>query len=130
MAPICSEQELDDLLSEPSDADRAAMRAIEGGLLILGAGGKMGPSLAVVFLLTMPPAIELLSQRALPAIGIFVPIVSLGLAFPRLRALLLLRGSQRVLEDPRRPGGLPHRLPLDDLPQRPPTNVTAYEITR
>src|ERR1039458_6263553 len=46
MAPICSEQELDDLLSEPSDADRAAMRAIEGGLLILGAGGKMGPSLA------------------------------------------------------------------------------------
>src|ERR1035438_8773369 len=46
MAPIRSEQELDDLLSEPSDADRAAMRAIEGGLLILGAGGKMGPSLA------------------------------------------------------------------------------------
>src|ERR1039458_7214129 len=46
MAPICSEQELDDLLSEPSDADRAAMRAIEGGLLILGAGGKMGPSRA------------------------------------------------------------------------------------
>src|ERR1019366_1272872 len=46
MAPICSEQELDDLLSEPSDADRAAMRAIKGGLLILGAGGKMGPSLA------------------------------------------------------------------------------------
>ncbi len=70
----------------------------------------------VVFLLTMPPAIELLSQRALPTIGIFVPIVSLGLAFPRLRALLLLRGSQRVLEDLRRPGGLPHfiraRLPI------------------
>src|ERR1019366_3665021 len=41
----------------------------------------------VVFLLTRPPAIELLSQRALPTIGIFVPIVSLGLAFPRLRAL-------------------------------------------
>jgi hypothetical protein len=35
----------------------------------------------------MPPAIELLSQQALPTIGIFVPIVSLGYAFPRLRAL-------------------------------------------
>lgn len=46
MALIHSEPELDDLLSAPSDADRAAMRAIEGGLLILGAGGKMGPSLA------------------------------------------------------------------------------------
>jgi nucleoside-diphosphate-sugar epimerase len=46
MALIHSDRELDDLLSAPSDADRAAMRAIEGGLLILGAGGKMGPSLA------------------------------------------------------------------------------------
>jgi nucleoside-diphosphate-sugar epimerase len=45
-ALIHSETELDDLLSAPSDADRAAMRAMEGGLLILGAGGKMGPSLA------------------------------------------------------------------------------------
>ena len=43
---IHSETELDDLLSAPGDADRAAMRAMEGGLLILGAGGKMGPSLA------------------------------------------------------------------------------------
>jgi MFS superfamily sulfate permease-like transporter len=41
----------------------------------------------VVFLLTRPPAIELLSQQALLTIGIFVPIVSLGYAFPRLRAL-------------------------------------------
>ena len=43
---IDTESELDDLLSAPSDADRAAMRAMEGSLLILGAGGKMGPSLA------------------------------------------------------------------------------------
>ena len=46
MALVRSEPELDDLLSAPNDADRAAMRAMEGGLLILGAGGKMGPSLA------------------------------------------------------------------------------------
>ena len=44
--PIRSEPDLDDVLSAPSDADRVAMRAMEGGLLILGAGGKMGPSLA------------------------------------------------------------------------------------
>ena len=43
---VLSEMELDDLLSAPSDADCAAMRAIDGALLILGAGGKMGPSLA------------------------------------------------------------------------------------
>lgn len=46
MAPIHSEAELDELLSAPSAADRAALRAMEGDLLILGAGGKMGPSLA------------------------------------------------------------------------------------
>jgi nucleoside-diphosphate-sugar epimerase len=43
---IHTETELDDLLSAPSDADRAAMRSMQGSLLILGAGGKMGPSLA------------------------------------------------------------------------------------
>jgi nucleoside-diphosphate-sugar epimerase len=41
-----SEKDLDDWLSAPSEADCAAMRAIQGNLLILGAGGKMGPSLA------------------------------------------------------------------------------------
>jgi len=41
----------------------------------------------VVFLLTKPPAVQLLSQHALLTIGILVPIVSFGYAFPRLRAL-------------------------------------------
>jgi hypothetical protein len=39
------EEELEELLSRPSAADVAAMKEIEGDLLILGAGGKMGPSL-------------------------------------------------------------------------------------
>jgi nucleoside-diphosphate-sugar epimerase len=43
---IQSESELEDLLSAPSPADRAAIRELNGDLLILGAGGKMGPSLA------------------------------------------------------------------------------------
>lgn len=33
-------------LSEPSEADRAFMRDLHGDIIILGAGGKMGPSLA------------------------------------------------------------------------------------
>ena len=43
---ICSEQELEDQLSQPSPQDVAALRALSGDLLILGVSGKMGPSLA------------------------------------------------------------------------------------
>jgi hypothetical protein len=39
---------LDDELSRPSEADYAAMRLLDGDVLVLGAGGKMGPSLARV----------------------------------------------------------------------------------
>jgi nucleoside-diphosphate-sugar epimerase len=41
-----SEQDLEDLLSLPSEEDKSALRKMEGDLLILGAGGKMGPTLA------------------------------------------------------------------------------------
>jgi len=41
-----SVQDLEQRLSEPSEADRTFMRGLEGDILILGAGGKMGPSLA------------------------------------------------------------------------------------
>jgi nucleoside-diphosphate-sugar epimerase len=41
-----NERELEEILSRPGECDRAAMRELEGDLLILGAGGKMGPSLA------------------------------------------------------------------------------------
>jgi len=43
---IGSEAELEDRLSRPALGDVAAMKALDGDLLILGAGGKMGPSLA------------------------------------------------------------------------------------
>ena len=46
-----------------------------------------GLIVGVVFLLTKPPAVELLSAQALLTIGLFVPIVSLGYALPRLRSL-------------------------------------------
>jgi nucleoside-diphosphate-sugar epimerase len=41
-----NEAELEDLLSSPRDATVAAVRACPGDIVILGAGGKMGPSLS------------------------------------------------------------------------------------
>lgn len=41
-----NEDELEDLLSAPSDADRETLASLDGDLLILGVAGKMGPSLA------------------------------------------------------------------------------------
>ncbi len=46
LAKIFSEDQLEDLLSEPSDCVLDAMRQLDSDLLILGVGGKMGPSLA------------------------------------------------------------------------------------
>jgi nucleoside-diphosphate-sugar epimerase len=43
---ISSEAELEEVLSRPTQSDVAAMAQLDGDLLILGAGGKMGPSLA------------------------------------------------------------------------------------
>lgn len=43
---IASEQELEELLSRPSKADAEFMASLGGPLIILGAGGKMGPTLA------------------------------------------------------------------------------------
>jgi nucleoside-diphosphate-sugar epimerase len=44
--PIDTEQELEERLSRPEEADAAAVAGLDGDLIILGAGGKMGPSLA------------------------------------------------------------------------------------
>jgi nucleoside-diphosphate-sugar epimerase len=40
------ETELEERLSQPSDALTASLAAVAGAILVLGAGGKMGPSLA------------------------------------------------------------------------------------
>jgi len=45
---IETEEALEEILSRPSSADVEAMRSMEGDLLILGVGGKMGPSLAAL----------------------------------------------------------------------------------
>src|SRR5262249_4147749 len=46
MGEIKTLDDLEEALSRPSEQDVAAVRRIEGDILILGAGGKMGPSLA------------------------------------------------------------------------------------
>jgi nucleoside-diphosphate-sugar epimerase len=46
MTKINNQAELEERLSRPSKADAAALASMDGDLLILGAGGKMGPSLA------------------------------------------------------------------------------------
>ena len=46
MKLINSVEELEERLAAPSPRDVAAIRRIQGDLIILGAGGKMGPSLA------------------------------------------------------------------------------------
>ena len=43
---IETEEQLEERLSRPTDADAAAMAALDGDLLIVGVSGKMGPSLA------------------------------------------------------------------------------------
>ena len=50
MANLASTDEhgLEDLLSEPHDATRKALCGISGDVAILGAGGKMGPTLAMM----------------------------------------------------------------------------------
>jgi hypothetical protein len=44
--PIQTEEQLDDLLSEPTPGVLATLSRLEGDLLILGVSGKMGPTLA------------------------------------------------------------------------------------
>ena len=45
---IGGEEELDELLTRPSEDLRKFMRGVESPLVVLGAGGKMGPTLAVL----------------------------------------------------------------------------------
>ena len=40
-----NEEQLEDLLARPSDADQGLMRRLAGDVIVVGAAGKMGPSL-------------------------------------------------------------------------------------
>ncbi len=79
MALIENEQQLEDKLSAPNDEDIAFMRRLTGDVIVLGAGGKMGPSLAR------------LARRATDAAGVRRRVIAVSRFSDR--------GSREELED-------------------------------
>ena len=51
---VLDESRLENILSEPSDATRNALAGLSGDIVVLGAGGKMGPTLAMMLRKTSP----------------------------------------------------------------------------
>jgi dTDP-4-dehydrorhamnose reductase len=99
---IETEEALEEILSRPSDADVEAMRSLEGDLLILGAGGKMGPSLAA------------LARRSCDQAGVQKRILGVArFSDPHLRDRMEASGIQTVTCD------LLDRKGLDALPDCP-----------
>ncbi len=83
MTPPVSETELDALLSEPDPALEAFVSRIRPPLVILGAGGKMGPTLC------------LLARRAADAAGLPLPIIAVSrFGSPEPRAWLDAHGIE------------------------------------
>jgi dTDP-4-dehydrorhamnose reductase len=92
-------EELEDHLSRPTEADGAALSDLNGDLLILGAGGKMGPSLSR------------LARRAADLAGARVRIVAIArFSNASLPAQLAAQGIETISCDLLEPGAL-SRLP-------------------
>lgn len=99
MTTIKNVAELEDHLSRPTEADAAAMSALNGDLLILGVGGKMGPSLAR------------LARRAAGLAGAHVRIVAVArFSNASLPTELAAQGIETISCDLLEPGAL-SRLP-------------------
>ena len=72
-----SEQELDDLLSRPAEGVGGSLAALGGDLVILGAGGKIGPSMS------------LMARRALDEVGSDAKVIAVSrFSDPTSRELL------------------------------------------
>jgi nucleoside-diphosphate-sugar epimerase len=88
-------EELEDRLSEPTAADVAATSALGGDILILGAAGKMGPSLAK------------LMHRSIRAAGVKRRVIAVArFSTPEVRCDLEKAGIQTLTFDLLRPGVL------------------------
>ena len=95
-------EELEDCLSFPSGADVAAVSALEGDILILGAGGKMGPSLAK------------LVRRAIHQAGVSKRVIAVSrFSDGEIRCDLEKCGVETIACDLLRPGALAS---LPDIP--------------
>src|SRR6266576_1251468 len=99
---IKTESELEELLSRPDQETASAMAALDGDLLILGAGGKMGPSLAR------------LARRAADEAGVKKRVIAVARFTNRdLLSELAAAGIEAMAADLLDPGSL-NRLP--DIP--------------
>ncbi len=85
---INSESELDEVLTRPSEQLQDFIRTVSSPLVILGAGGKMGPSLAV------------LAKRAAEAVGYSLDVVAVSrFRDPNRKAWLREHGVQVLSVD-------------------------------
>lgn len=85
---ISDETQLDELLTRPSEALIRQVRTLQGPLVILGAGGKMGPSLAVRV------------KRAAQEASVDLPVVAASrFSDPRAEKWLTDRGVETVSVD-------------------------------
>jgi nucleoside-diphosphate-sugar epimerase len=99
---IKSLPELEEFLSRPSEADVSAIARLHGDLLILGAGGKMGPSLARR------------ARRAAEKAGVRKKITAVArFSENQLRVSLALEGIETLAADLLEPGALSK---LPDVP--------------
>ena len=88
LTPPRNDIELDELLSRPSPADCRALKELDGDLLILGAGGKMGPSLVR------------LARRAVVEAGIDKRIIGVSrFSDPGIAASLAAEGIEVIHAD-------------------------------
>jgi len=93
---IDTEEDLEERLSRPAEADAAAIGAIDGDLLILGAGGKMGPSLAR------------LARRAADQAGAKMRIIAVArFTNPNVQSQLSSESIETIACDLLEPGALP-----------------------
>src|SRR5882757_9116188 len=92
---IKTESELEELLSRPDEETAAAMAALQGDLLILGVGGKMGPSLAR------------LARRAIDQAGIKKRVIAVArFTNQKLPSELRALGIETIASDLLEPGAL------------------------
>jgi nucleoside-diphosphate-sugar epimerase len=99
---ITTDAELEEVLSRPSDADAEAVAKLDGDLLILGVGGKMGPSLARR------------ARRAADKAGVLKRIVAVArFSDASLRENLAAHGIETITSDLLEPGALTK---LPDIP--------------
>lgn len=80
--------DLEDLLTRPSDATIQLMRELEGDLLIIGVGGKMGPSLSKM------------AKRAIDAAGVHKKVIGVSrFSDPQKRKELEEAGVETIAAD-------------------------------